>query len=443
MITYFRNYSRVSVYWQDIIWQASGNGLAQAIGILAMPMLTRLYMPHDFAMQNLFIQVIGFVAVIMTWRYEYFIQLPKDEVDAKALLHTVLLLGCLGLITVTPIVFIFKDLFAIWLGEADLANWLILAPLLAMLTSFSIAMQHRTQRQQDYRKSGLAELINKGGYVASGLLGYWLLPGAAGLLIASVVGPLGKIVWLANLGQRRKLPLNSNVNDHSVITKNAHNLVRMKQIAQTYARMSGSLVFSHIMLTFTGGIPIIFISHMYGAETLGQFVLVVSTLYLPSGLIGSAIGQVYYQRAAELWAKGENFQHLWQVTAKRLLLIGIPLYLGIALISPWAYPLVFGDIWQDAGVYAAYMAVSAFFSFITSPLDRACLIVNAWWYLLAWHTVRAISTGLVVWLAWLNSWNFQTFFTMLIIQMSTIYLIDYWFEWHFASKLPMKRAICE
>ena len=43
-------------YWRDIRWQASGNALAQLVGIPGMPLLTRLYMPADFATQSLFAQ---------------------------------------------------------------------------------------------------------------------------------------------------------------------------------------------------------------------------------------------------------------------------------------------------------------------------------------------------------------------------------------------------
>ena len=65
-----------SPYWKDIIWQASGNSLAQGIGILSMPILTRIYTPNDFAILNIFIQVVAFMS-IMTLRYEYFIIIIK------------------------------------------------------------------------------------------------------------------------------------------------------------------------------------------------------------------------------------------------------------------------------------------------------------------------------------------------------------------------------
>ena len=114
----------------------------------------------------------------------------------------------------------------------------------------------------------------------------------------------------------------------------------------------------------------------------------------------------------------------------------------MALTSRWVYPLVFGDAWKDAGFYAVPLAVSSFLSFVTSPLDRACLVVNAWWYVPLWHTARAVSTGFIVWLAWFNEWSFQIFLFLLVVQMSTMYLIDYWAEWRFALQHGMEDKVC-
>lgn len=59
-------------YWKDIVLQATGNSSAQVIGLLGMPVLARIYSPEDFATQNIFLQIVMFLAGLMTWRYEYF-----------------------------------------------------------------------------------------------------------------------------------------------------------------------------------------------------------------------------------------------------------------------------------------------------------------------------------------------------------------------------------
>lgn len=420
-----------SPYWRDIAWLASGNAMAQAVGVVAMPVLTRLYSPADFAMQNLFLQVMGFAVVLLTWRYEYFVQLPKEDIDAVRLLGLVLGLGMVGCAIATPLIWVFQDILANWMGVPTLKTWLVFVPVTAALISFSIAIQHFTQRRGQYRHSSLSELANKGSYVGAALAGYWIFPAPAGLIMSTAAGAIGKIIWLSRqwkhgLGAGRQRP-------NFFKRLGGEKIESMRRIASRYLRLSGSMVVSHLLLSCTAIIPSLFIARVYGNESLGQFALVSSTIYLPSGLIGSAIGQVYYQRAAERWSVGKGFFDLWRATAKKLIFVGIPIYTIVALISPWIYPFLFGDLWADAGRYASLMAIGAFFSFATSPLDRGCLVVGAWWYVLGWHVSRALTTGLVAWLAWIYGWDIFLFLIALVLQMSLMYIIDYWANWCFAS----------
>jgi teichuronic acid exporter len=424
-----------SHYLRDIAWLASGNAIAQIIAVLAMPVLTRLYSPEDFAIQNLFLQLIGFFVVLLTWRYEYFIQLPKKENESVELLVLVLCLGMVGVAISIPLVWLFQDNLANWMGFPMLKTWLVFVPLTAALISFSIAFQHLTQRNGLYRHSSLAEVVNKGTYVSTAIGGYFLLPGPAGLLLSTALGAVGKIIWLSRI-----LWIRLNVKKEYINSFEKLKIIKIKSlvsIANTYSRLSGSMVVSHILLSCTSIIPSIFISRFYDNESLGQFALVSSTIYLPSGLIGGAIGQVYYQRAAESWSTGKCFSDLWRTSAKQLIFIGVPIYTVLGIISPWVYPFIFGELWSDAGRYASLMAIVAFFSFATVPLDRGCLVVGAWWYLLVWHTSRALTTVLVVWLAWQNNWDIFHFLIGLVVQMSLMYLVDYWMNWRFASRVPV------
>ncbi len=419
-----------SPYWRDVAWLASGNAMAQAIGVVAMPFLTRLYSPTDFALQNLFLQVMGFAVALLTWRYEYFVQLPKEDIYATRLLRLVLCLGTLGSVLTTPILWLFQDTLADWLGVPMLKTWLVFVPFTAALISFSIAIQNFAQRQGQYRHSSLSELANKGTYVGTALAGYWIFPTPAGLIMSTGLGAISKIIWLSRLWTNEPVIENRRLNILPCLDTKKTGSMRL--IARIYFRLSGSMVVSHLLLSCTAIIPSLFIARAYGNENLGQFALVASTIYLPSGLIGSAIGQVYYQRAAERRSTGKSFGDLWYVTAKKLIFVGLPIYTILAIISPWVYPFIFGASWVDAGRYASLMAIGAFFSFTTSPLDRGCLVVDAWWYVLGWHFSRALTTALVAWLAWVYSWNIYIFLTALIIQMSLMYLIDYWMNWRFS-----------
>ena len=203
-----------------------------------------------------------------------------------------------------------------------------------------------------------------------------------------------------------------------------------------HRKLATSMLVSHLLGTITGLAPVLYIGVMYGPQVLGQYSLVVATIFLPSGLIGTAIGQVFYQRAAFTWAQGQSFAILWRQTFLKLAAIGAPMHLLVALLSPWLYPLVFGDKWDAAGRYAVLMSVSAFFSFVSAPMDRSSLIVGRWRYLIYWHAARASTTLLLLLWAYFARFTFDVLLILLVTQMSTLYLVDLVAERGYSKLFP-------
>ena len=414
------NRFKASAYWKDVAWLSSGTVVSQVIMLATMPLFSRIFVPKDFAVQNLFGQIVNLLAVVATLRYEYFIQLPKQDDDALLLLKLVAILGFLVTSVLTAGLWLFRDTIASWAGDTALSPWLVFMPVTAATMSLAVALQGWTQRKLFFRRSGEAEVVGRAGYAGTILAGWFFLPGAGGLVLGWLGAALGKIVWLSR----------------SIRWKSYGGYSDFVRVARVYVRLGGSLVLSHGLLACTVAIPSIFISRIYGPEILGQYALSYLVVYFPSALLGGAIGNVYYQRAAERWALGFSFGDIWRSTAKKLLLIGIPLYSAAILTMPWLLPMLFGNIWGPAGYYSAILAVGAFFSFATSPMGWACVVVEVWWYLPLWHGARTVTTGMVAGMALFFQWDINAFITALVLQQTALYLIDAWAEWRFAHRRP-------
>lgn len=410
-------------FWSDVRWQAFGNTLAQAVGVLGMPLLTRLYSPADFAAQTVFLQFVMFFAGVMTCRFEYFVQLPKSDSEALGLMRLTWLLAAITCILLTPLTWLVTPLFSMDAGQV---KWLWLSPLTAALISLSFAHQHWTQRQGQFKLSGAGEVVAKLAYVATGVVIAMMGGGAVGLIVTIAAAAAAKLL-LHVMGGRASRKA----------ARESSGTPRAMQAARRHAGHAVSMVGSHLLGTVTSMVPILFVGGFYGASTLGQYGLVTATIFLPAGLIGGAIGQVYYQRAAALWSGGASFAALWGETFKRLSLMGLPAYVLIAVLAPRAYPVIFGDAWHAAGEYAAWMSVAAFFSFITAPMDRSSLIVGRLRYLPVWHAARAISLLVVIALAWSLALPFQTFLVLLVLQMSALYAVDLMAERRFSRMHPL------
>lgn len=421
-----------SRFWKDVRWQVAGNGTAQLIGVLALPLVTRLYAPGDMAAQAVFLQFAMFFTGVMTLRFEYFVQLPADDRDAVDLIRLCVVLAATTLLVYTPFMALAASLWGHQHATSTSTEWLWLSPASAALISVSLAWQHYVQRHGDFRASGLGEIAAKLGFFGSALLGAGLALGSFGLLMTTATGCAAKLLFLNAVGPQLRLG--------RLLPLTRATVQRLRQVASQHWQQSMAMVAALLTGTVTGLSPILFMAATYPADTLGQFNLVSLTIFLPASLIGNAIGQVFYQQAARQWSAGEGFRPLFAATARKLMAIGLPLYTLIALLSPWAYGWIFGEAWLAAGTVAQWMAIPAACAFISTPMERTCLITGRWRYQIAWHSARAVTTLLVVGLASYWGWDFASFIKALVLQMSALYLFDFGMEYRFARLQPSPKA---
>lgn len=399
----------MSGYWRDIVLQASGNSVAQVIGLLGIPVLSRIYSPEDFALQSIFLQVVMFLAGVMTWRYEYFFQLLARRSQAKLLFVWIVKLGMATGVLFTLALYWFGPAIAQLSGAKGLSSYLYLAPLSAFFISVALGLQHSVQKEGMFKVSAASEVVGKLSYVGSGVL---LSPlGAIGLVVTSLFSAFGKIFYM-----RKRLV--------ELFSVEAETQPPEGHPRALHAKGANAMVMSHIFLTISSAAPIFFISYQYGVQTLGQFTMVMATIFLPSGLLGLAIGQVFYQRAAQYFQEGQDIKHLWWGTVRKLVIFGFPIYFLSVLLSGYIYPLVLGSQWESAGKYAQIFSVAAFFAFISTPLDRVSLILRVNTYLPSMHLLRMIATGVVMWVAVYFGLSFVEYLVALTFQMSLLYFVD-------------------
>lgn len=68
---------------------AGGTAAAQAIGILVLPVVTRLYTPADFTVLAFYSSILGIVAGVACLRLDIAIPLTKSDGDAANLLSSI------------------------------------------------------------------------------------------------------------------------------------------------------------------------------------------------------------------------------------------------------------------------------------------------------------------------------------------------------------------
>ncbi|MCX7783844.1 MAG: oligosaccharide flippase family protein [Meiothermus sp.] len=340
---------------------ASSTVLGQGLVILVQPLLTRLYGPEDFGLLALYASILSLAAVVVNFRYDQTIQLPKNDLEARNLLVLSLSLGFAFSLLLGGLFYVFKNTFSTWFG-LELPAWfallvsLGLACIALMQASSMWALrlgQFRVLAQTKLQQ-GLWQAL---GQVMLGLFS----KGSAGLLLGDVLGRLGGVQVLIRLWPR----------DFEGITA--------RTLREAAFRYRSFLMYGSGAALLTAAsfhLPFIALTASFGVSAMGQFSLSYRITTIPVTLLAQSIGQVFFSRAAAL-RDGPALAHLTERTAALLFALGLPIFGALFVVGPTAFPLIFGVEWREAGLYAQMLAPYLLFSIVAQPLSNL-LTVREW-----------------------------------------------------------------
>ena len=317
----------------------SANVVAQAIGLLVYPILTRMYAPDDFGLLNLFMSIGGIFVLISTADYQNAIVLPKEESRARALVQ---LCGCLLLAMVVVLVLSipFSNPIARLFKAPELARWWWLMPLyVAGLSAWAILSNYYIRRKSFRRMSVYQmsqSILNAGGKLGFGALGFL----SGGMLVSSVLAPVLAIFVSLFKGGKALL------SDLFRIDKPAlHAESRAYRNFPLYS-MPRSLV--NIL---SGNLPFLLLTPLFGLTELGYFGMAFTLSFRPIQIIVQSIYQVLFQRTAQYVNTKQKIGKLLFSYSAAILIILTPLFAGLYFILPWLTEMLLGNSWQVCGKY--------------------------------------------------------------------------------------------
>lgn len=322
----------------------SANVVAQAIGLLVYPILTRLYSPDDFGLLNLFMSIGGVLVLLSTAEYQYAIVLPKDENKARSVFQVALLVlagvTCLVALSIPfsrPIASLFK--------AADLARWWWLMPIyVASLGGWTLLNYYYTRQGQFTRISGYQisqSVLNSGAKVGFGYCGFL----SGGLIISSVLGPVLALCGSIMSGWRKCL---------SALWLRC-SYADLKQAAKEYEKFPKYSLPRALINVLGGSLPAFSLEPVFGLKELGFWGMSIALAYRPINMI---INSLYQPLFAQATALVQNRRPLMPFIKRLLLwevLVLVPAFIGIYFATPWLVNVLLGKNWSEVAFYVRWM----------------------------------------------------------------------------------------
>ena len=341
-----------------------GTAIAQALTVLILPFLTRLYSPGDFAALAAYASILGILASIACLRLEIAIPIPEQEEEAADLLLLALTIATTIAMVVGLTIWVYPAQIIAFTGQPALAPYLWLLPLGIWFSGVYAALQYWSTRQKQFSLIARTRVSQAGASAVVQLSFGWAGLTPVGLLLGQ----------LANSGAGI-FKLSSDTWRHH---RKALLAVRLHTMLRTLRRYDRFPKYSTLeALANSAGLqlPILIIAALAVGPEAGFLMLASRVMAAPMALIGGAVSQVYLSRAPEERRQG-RLASFTSTILSALVKTGVGPLIFIGIIAPFAFPIVFGTEWTRAGQIVSWMTPWFIFQLLASPVSMILHVTN-------------------------------------------------------------------
>lgn len=325
---------------------AGGAAGAQALTLLATPLLTRTFGPDEFGVLGTFVAVAGILGAVAALRLDLAIAVPADDRGALEVAAA----GLAATAAVSLVAFAAALAIASAPGVSLPSSWTgvalgLLPASIAATGVFQVANQVLA-RAGHYRAMATSQLLRSGAANGWPLLARWPAGGAGALIVGSVLGQLAATV--------RALAATRRVHPGWLTAPR-----RWTEVAARFRTHRAFTVFGSAQAltnALNQAVPVVLLGALFDATSVGFYVLAHRMLAVPLNLVGQSLRQVLYPRLGAAMATGEAFRLGRRVTLG-LAAVTLPGVVAVAIAGPSAFAWVLGAEWRTAGAFAGYLAV--------------------------------------------------------------------------------------
>lgn len=398
-----------SEFNKNVFIISRGTVISQILLIAATPLLTRLYSPESFGKLAVFTSIYSIVLGISTLKYELSVLLPKSEKQAVQLVQLTILSS--AILTIC---------FSIVIGILSISGYIALdyvyyfIPFILIIGATNSALINFFSRMKDFQTGAITGIINSLGNVVFCFILFCFHESESIYLltIAYIIGIIFSFLYLLFQFLKKYSSL------WEVEVENLWSL------ALEYKRFPKYVVFTSLLGLLSYQIFPILIEKFFTTEDVGYYSLANRFLFVPSILIGGAIGEVFrVEFSKNLNSGGDNLE-FFKKTLQKMAILGILIFIPLYFIAPLLFEVFLGSQYAMSGQFASYLSIGIMGIFLIQPFQFVFIALNRMKVLIVFQIVFAVIPVVAVITGdWLVS-IFTTFkiYSMLCIVISGFFM---------------------
>lgn len=360
-------------YWRHVITVLGGALGAQALPLLAAPLITRMCTPAELGAFSMWLGLVAVAAIAATLRLETAMILDHDS-EHQATCFSVVAWSATVVALVITVGAAAAKLLGLPLATRMAWPALLTIGLATWMTAYmQTTLAYATSRNA-FGKAAKAKVVGAGSIA---LLQVALLSGGvgAGALLAGQLAGLAIGLAAATLLLGPPLP--------QIAPLPTPRQLDYLHRHRAFWRIS---LPSNLLNVLVGQLPLLMIGVRYGALAAGLYALTQRVLTAPIALLASSVLEVFKRQSVLDFQKYGNCRDAYRYTFKALVMLGLGPSLLLFLFSPDLFAWIFGENWRAAGELAQILAPLYFLNFIASPLSYVFFVagkqkLDLWWQL--------------------------------------------------------------
>ncbi len=351
--------NKASNFITNVLKLISGSVTAQIMGILLVPLITRIYSPEDLGIFQLFLSISGILIIFSTFSYQFAIMLPKTEEDsANVAFLCAILVTLTSLLSAVAVLFLPKNVEHM-LNAPGISKYLIYIPAITFFNGIFFVQNYWLSRKIRFGVIAGSRILNTVSTKAFQLvIPIWN------------VSPLGLIAgYVAGYGFADLFMLKGVKNDLGVFKRISFK--KMKEMAIKYKNFPLFSSWSTLANSISPQVPTFLLAYYYGTSVVGYFSLANQVVNMPMGLLGTAIQQVFFQKISEVKNGNDpgNMKVIVSEVYKKLILIGVFPMILLLILGGEIFTFAFGKSWYTSGIYIKILVPWIFLVFLSSPIS--------------------------------------------------------------------------
>lgn len=345
----------------------SGRLVIQAIGLVTIPILTRLYLPEHFGALQIIDAFLYILFEIVCGKFEMAIPLAKDDQEKADTIALSVLVSLFVTAALTAGVLFAAPAVAEWYGMPALRHYLWCLPALTLLGGVKNALSYWAARDERFTAMAASDVAySLGERFGSLAWGFAVAPSSLGLFVARFIGVFLRIAALIHASRAEMRRLFRGV---------AISPASLRATAIRHKKFPLLQIWAVLLNTISSQLPSLLLGKYFSVRVVGYYGMSERMLGIPISLLRDAIATVTFSTMAKEYQRTGSLTDITKNIFLRMTQISFFPLLIFTVFGKELLQAVLGAEWTEAGVYCRILSVWQAFGFLNMPL-KVSLIMN-------------------------------------------------------------------